>query len=171
MFDVVACNGYCRHMAPRGKKARIAAVESLKGKDPIAAAISGQFKQPEKHYLNTSVEAQKAMSFAIWRKQRQLHTIVDFWYGLMQKAETEDVTWKASDILKASELLAKHLGMIGGEASTTVNINHFDVKSASARDLVARLEELKAHKELEQAKESAIDVSGNSTCDNPPAGG
>lgn len=144
-------------MAPRGKKARIASIEVLKGADPIEAAIRGEYKQPESHYMQSSVEAQKAMSFAVWRKQKQLHTIVDFWYGLMSKADSEDVQWKASDILKASELLAKHLGMIGGDNATTINVAHFDIKSASASDLMARLEELKASKELEQAKVNALD--------------
>lgn len=148
-------------MPKAGKKARIAAIESLKGTNPVDAAKIGEFASPDKVYAEIGKQEPIAnmLTFASFRKQKQTEAILNYWADWLSMEVEGTLTWR--DRIKVSELIAKHLGMIGGDGSTTINVAHFDLKNASASDLMSKLQELKAAKELEEAKSKAIDSSAN----------
>lgn len=79
--------------------------------------------------------------------------VIELWKEWAAMETDEPITWAAK--LKASELYAKHKGLLGLDGvRLQVNVGSFDAKQAGEADLLSQLQEIEEKKRME----SAIDV-------------
>lgn len=78
-----------------------------------------------------------------WKNEELVDKLRAFWMGVIEKAP--EVEWKGNDVLRASDLLAHHIGMFEPEATgnTYNTIIVADNKSSDEQTLLKKLEALR----------------------------
>lgn len=122
-------------------KERIAAVEVLKGKDPISAVATAGYGSPESHYGNVGMQIAQTVVNPFEKRQKYFDRALDIISKAIELEPDEPMTW--SERLKAIEIGYKMMSNPNGEQHTHNTLILGDIKAMDEGTLLRTLQQLR----------------------------